>query len=179
MPAIMQRISAIESRLEQMRPPAQTAARGGFDEVLDAAAVRTAPTSTETGAAGGYDGIIRDAAAANDLSADLIHAVVRAESNYNPRCRSSAGAMGLMQLMPGTAEALGVANPWDPAQNVAGGARYLREQLDTFGDLTLALAAYNAGPGAVQRYDGVPPYEETQTYVRRVQRYLQERTAGR
>ena len=117
------------------------------------------------------------AAARHGVSADLIHAVIRAESDYDPRCTSSAGAMGLMQLMPGTARALGVTEPYDPAQNLDAGVRYLREQLDTFSDLPLALAAYNAGPNAVARYDGVPPYRETQAYVRRVAEYLAERAA--
>ncbi|MBD3293750.1 MAG: transglycosylase SLT domain-containing protein [Armatimonadia bacterium] len=176
----MQRIDAIAARLDGLAGPRPERARpGAFAETLSAASAQPRPVAPGSGRSGDYDGIIRNAAAANNLSPDLIHAVVRAESDYNPRCRSSAGAMGLMQLMPGTARALGVSNPWDPAQNVAGGARYLREQMDRFGDLTLALAAYNAGPGAVRRYDGVPPYEETQTYVRRVQRYLQERMAGR
>jgi soluble lytic murein transglycosylase-like protein len=146
--------------------------------VLDSASVTREPTTRAGNGAGRFDPIIRRAAEDTGLSEDLIHAVIRAESDYDPTCRSSAGAMGLMQLMPGTARGLGVTNAWDPAQNVAGGARYLREQLDTFGDLSLALAAYNAGPGAVRRYDGVPPYDETQTYVRRVQRYLQERMTG-
>jgi len=126
-----------------------------------------------------YHAIIREAAEATGVSADLLHAVIRAESDYDPACRSHAGAMGLMQLMPGTARSLGVGDPWDPAQNVLGGARYLREQLDRFGDVSLALAAYNAGPGAVGRYGGVPPYAETQRYVERVQQYLQERVSVR
>lgn len=175
LPTIMQRIATIEARLEDMKAPVRRVQRQSFASELQAASDGTAQVTPDRGA---FDGIIREAAAANNLSPDLIHAVVRAESDYNPRCRSSAGAMGLMQLMPGTARALGVSDPWDPAQNVRGGARYLREQLDRFGDLTLALAAYNAGPGTVERYDGVPPYDETQTYVRRVQRYLQERVAG-
>jgi soluble lytic murein transglycosylase-like protein len=100
----------------------------------------------------------------------LLAGLVKQESGFNPNAGSPAGARGLTQLMPGTAAGLGVTNVLDPAQSLDGGAKYLRRQLDAFGgDVTKALAAYNAGPGAVQRYGGVPPYAETQNYVRAVQ----------
>jgi soluble lytic murein transglycosylase-like protein len=102
------------------------------------------------------------------LSPALIKAIILAESGMNPNALSSAGAMGLMQLMPGTASDLGVSDPWSPQQNIDGGCRYIRQQLDTFGDLRRSIAAYHAGPGNVRRYGGVPPFESTQTYVIRV-----------
>lgn len=107
-------------------------------------------------------------ALARDLEPRLVQALVQVESGYNRKARSNKGAMGLMQLMPGTASDLAVADPWDPEQNLRGGTSYLRQMLDRFGGLELALAAYNAGPEAVVKYGGVPPYEETRAYVRRV-----------
>jgi soluble lytic murein transglycosylase-like protein len=99
----------------------------------------------------------------------LVQAVVQVESGYNPRALSTKGAIGLMQLMPGTARELGIADPWSPDQNVAGGTEYLRRMMETFdGDLELALAAYNAGPNAVLEHAGIPPYAETRAYVRKV-----------
>lgn len=116
---------------------------------------------------------IQQAAAKYGVSSDLVDAVAWQESRYNPRARSSAGAIGVMQLMPGTARTLGVTNPHDVRQNVAGGAAYLRAQLERFGNnVPLALAAYNAGPGAVMKYGGIPPYRETQNYVRQIMRRL-------
>lgn len=102
------------------------------------------------------------------LNPRLVQAVIQVESAYNSEARSNKGAMGLMQLMPDTAKLLQVSDPYDPNQNVRGGTLYLRRQLDRFGDLTLALAAYNAGPTAVANYGGVPPYPETRNYVRKV-----------
>ena len=117
-----------------------------------------------------YAPIIAAAAARYGVDPDLVHAVVRAESAYKPRARSHAGACGLMQLMPATAQRFGVRDIWDPAQNVRGGVAYLRFLLDRFdGDIRLVLAAYNAGEGAVAKYGNrIPPYRETRTYVRRV-----------
>lgn len=115
--------------------------------------------------------LIRQAAQESGVDAALVAAVARAESGFNPSAVSPAGAQGLMQLMPGTARGLGVADPFDAAQSARGGAKYLRTQLDRFGDPALALAAYNAGPGAVTRAGGIPPYAETQAYVQRVMGY--------
>lgn len=120
-----------------------------------------------------YDAAILRASARFGVPAELIKAVMLVESGMNPKARSPKGAQGLMQLMPGTAGDLGVDNAWDPEQNIMGGARYLAQQLDTFSDRRLALAAYNAGPGAVRRHGGVPPYAETQYYVTKVLKYYQ------
>jgi soluble lytic murein transglycosylase-like protein len=119
---------------------------------------------------------IQKAAARYNLSPDLIRGVIRAESNFQAQAVSSAGAKGLMQLMPETAGDLGVTKPFDIQQNIDGGSRYLRQMLDRFGgNLKLALAAYNAGPGAVEKYEGRVPYAETQEYVKRVLRFSGEK----
>ena len=116
-----------------------------------------------------YDGLIGEAARLYQLPEPFIRAVVRVESDFNPAVVSRAGAMGLMQLMPKTARSMGVSDPFDARQNILGGARYLRVLANRFkGDLILTVAAYNAGHGAVERYKGIPPYKETQRYVRRV-----------
>jgi soluble lytic murein transglycosylase-like protein len=124
---------------------------------------------------------IQDAARATRLEVALIHAVISAESGYNPLARSRAGAAGLMQLMPETAKRYGVTNRLDPAQNISGGARYLRDLIQMFNnDMQLALAAYNAGENAVVRAGNrIPPYQETMTYVPRVMSYYRKyRTAS-
>lgn len=118
------------------------------------------------------DAIFEDAANCFGLSSKLLKAVAKAESNFNPKAVSKAGAMGVMQLMPATARSLGVSDPYDARQNIMGGAKYLKENLDRFGDVRLALAAYNAGPNSVKKYGGVPPYSETQNYVKKIMGYL-------
>ncbi|MHB8348442.1 MAG: lytic transglycosylase domain-containing protein [Acidiferrobacterales bacterium] len=133
---------------------------------------RGAPSAAIAGSGHDYDRLIRRDAAAAHVSVALVKAVVHAESGFNPGAVSPKGASGLMQLMPATAERYGVRNVFNPAQNVGAGVRYLRDLLVEFdGNHRLALAAYNAGASAVLRYRGVPPFNETQTYVRRVMHY--------
>jgi soluble lytic murein transglycosylase-like protein len=122
----------------------------------------------------GFDPLIRENARRFGLDPALVKAVVAAESNFEVAAVSHAGAQGLMQLMPATAREMGVKAPFDPRENLMGGSRYLRDMLDRYDDVKLALAAYNAGPTAVDRYDGVPPYPETTAYVNRVLRYFED-----
>ena len=121
-----------------------------------------------------WEGLIGLTAKQHEVPAALIKAVIAAESDFDPEAVSSAGAQGLMQLMPSTARQLGVGDPLRPAENVRGGVRYLREMIDRYGELRLALAAYNAGPAAVDRYGGIPPYRETRDYVKRVLTYYRD-----
>ena len=198
--AVMSRMSQIQAMLSAgiappVAPPAApaaatataaTAAPSTFSNALQSAqgatlashttttpATSAAATTTavsELPAGTPYGSEITAAAQANGLDPALLAGLIKQESNFNPNAGSGAGARGLTQLMPSTAAGLGVSNVLDPVQSINGGAKYLKQQLDTFGgDVTKALAAYNAGPGAVQRFGGVPPYSETQNYVRIVQ----------
>ncbi len=116
-----------------------------------------------------YDDVINEAARENGLSSSLLKALIHVESYFNPRAVSKKGALGLMQIMPQNLELLEISDPFDPWENIMGGARYLKAMIERFnGQLPLALAAYNAGPSAVERYQNIPPYDETQRYVEKV-----------
>ncbi len=120
-----------------------------------------------------YSSYISESALKHGVNKDLIEAVILVESSFNASATSHKGAMGLMQLMPATAKFLGVRDAYDPAQNIEGGTKYLKQLLSTYdGDTRLALAAYNAGEGAVSKYNGVPPYKETQNYVKKIEGIL-------
>lgn len=152
-------VTLTTARSRQPQPVTQ-GEKGNFTQALQKA-LRKAGNS--------FDSIFQEAGEKWGLPPALLKAVALVESNLNPRAVSRAGAQGLMQLMPSTARSLGVKNPFDPRENIFGAARYLRSLLDRFdGNIRLALAAYNAGPGAVEKYNGVPPFPETQKYLQRV-----------
>ena len=191
----MARVAAIQGQLAAYAPPTlPTPApveqpQESFQTVLDtqfgtspaAPAIPGAATTGTTAAATGlgepspYDAMIAEAAQANNVPPALIKAVARAESGFDPNAVSRAGAQGLMQLMPTTAAGLGVTDPFDPKQNLMGGAKFLRGLLDRFGgDVSKVLAGYNAGPGAVEKYGGIPPFAETQAYVPKVLGFVEQ-----
>jgi len=180
--------SAIRSKIDQPPPGSNPdrATQVSLDEKAVAASQKTAmaaipqPLSAKAERQAIQHAIQR-AAERYNIPSDLIQSVVRCESNFQPEALSHAGAQGLMQLMPATADDLGVTDPFDIQQNIDGGTRYLRQMLDRFeGDIERALAAYNAGPETVGRYGGIPPYRETQAYVEKVMRYAaRAKTNGR
>jgi soluble lytic murein transglycosylase-like protein len=192
--AVAQRVQQIQALIEQAgqaTSPASAGGSGSFAATLRAASATepqgaspygytagaTLPSGGQSAAEVGssssqYDPLVGQAAARYGLDPAILHGLIQQESGFDPNATSSAGAVGLTQLMPSTAASLGVSDPSDPAQSIEGGARYLSQMMAQFGgDPAKALAAYNAGPGAVQRYGGVPPYAETQNYVAKVLAY--------
>lgn len=166
-------IAAVTQRIAQItgEPPQASSAPGGqsFAAMVAAASAQPAGSRPAQPAPADVERLV--SANANTWGVDpaLVKAIIANESGFNPNATSKTGAQGLMQLEPGTAAELGVSDAYDPAQNVSGGTRYIRGLLDRFhGDLRLAIAAYNAGPGAVVKYNGIPPYAETQQYVENV-----------
>ena len=154
---------------EQARPTQETP--GAVTE-----AVIPAEEATLTGP---FEDIIREAALKYGVDPDLVRAVIRTESNFDPLAKSRAGAKGLMQLMPRLAKELGISNPFDPRENILGGTKYLSKLLDRHdGDVSLALASFNAGPRNVARYRGIPPFKETRGYVKKITGLLADNTTG-
>jgi soluble lytic murein transglycosylase-like protein len=177
--SVLARMEAIQSRIEGLNPDSAStpeATANVFGQVLNNAiqgqqedresdespALRLQPNVQ-------FDQLIQQQSQTAQVDPDLVKAVIRQESGFNPKAVSHVGAQGLMQLMPSTASGLGVTDSFNPAQNVAGGAKYLKNLLNKYDQsVPMALAAYNAGPGAVDKYHGVPPYKETQNYVKNV-----------
>ncbi len=174
--AMIDRISGSRS----LRDPALATQTGFARALASVQPGRTAPAGgTSAGTPASFESLIEQAAAREQLDPAIVRSVIQHESGFDPSATSPAGAQGLMQLMPATAEGLGVTDSYDPAQSIDGGTHLLRQLLDRYGgDLTRALAAYNAGAGAVDRYGGVPPYAETQAYVRNVISTYAQASAG-
>jgi soluble lytic murein transglycosylase-like protein len=173
--------SSRKSTVSGIKPPARNAVSPSQNIMTPVQTIRDSDSGSSQKQAGSQaqqriERSIGKAAGKYNLPTKLIKAVIKAESNFQVDAVSHTGAQGLMQLMPATAEELGVRNPFDIEENIDGGARYLRQMLDSFGgDIKVALAAYNAGPGAVEKYGGqVPPYQETERYINRVLRFSKQ-----
>ena len=162
----LQRINMIENQFQSLLTYAQKPDED-FQKILDSSIEnKKNPNSTSRSE---INDLIAKYADKNGLDENFVKAVINQESGFNPNATSKCGAMGLMQLMPSTAQGLGVTNAYDAEQNIEGGTKYLKGLLDRFGnDKSLALDAYNAGPNAVKKYGGIPPYAETQNYVKSV-----------
>jgi hypothetical protein len=153
-------------------PPPDKAGAGATADQAD-------PPTAADQPAGPFDAIIEEAALKYGVNADLVRAVIRTESNFNPLAKSHAGAKGLMQLMPKLARELGISNPFDAREKVFGGTMYLSKLLDRHdGDVSLALASFNAGPRNVARYHGIPPFKETRGYVQKITGLLADASVG-
>lgn len=159
----LQRIEAIRERFE----PALNLVKAGGGGDFGLALQNALTTDSET-TPGGLEALIQEQGSAQGVDPNLLKAVIKTESNFRVHAQSGAGAQGLMQLMPGTARELGVSDSFDPEQNITGGTRYLKGLLNKYQSIPKALAAYNAGPGAVDKHGGIPPYAETVQYVKKV-----------
>lgn len=178
----IRRMQSIERQFQSLSAMAQPTVDNDFQNILNSAMSSKSekektdnndkifsPNNLLNSQNNNIDGLIDKYASKNNLDSDFIKALIKQESGFQSGAKSHCGAMGLMQLMPATAASLGVNNAYDPEENIAGGTKYLKGLLDKFqGNKELALAAYNAGPGAVNKYGGIPPYKETQNYVKNV-----------